>query len=359
MHRLLANPRIQSWAARIPLLREVARRDGAAIFDLLQGFAKTQSLLAVVELRILHRLMDGPMSATDLARSCGVPPESMAILLQAAAGIGLLRRRRSGDFALARKGAVLAGVPGLEEMIRHNRLLYRDLEDPVAFLRRETSPEIASFWPYVFGAGAASDPEIARRFSRLMADSQGLVAADTLATISLKGVRRLLDVGGGTGVFLTEVARRHASVRLALFDLPAVAPAARHRLAAAGLTERATVHEGSFHTDPLPRGADAVSLVRVLYDHEDATVRRLLDKIHEILPAGGRLVISEPMSGGTRPDTATDVYFAFYTRAMGTGRTRSQADIIALCAQAGFTDLKAHAPRRSFVTSVVSARKPG
>ena len=68
-------------------------------------------------------------------------------------------------------------------------------------------------------------------------------------------------------------------------------------------------------------------MVRVLYDHADATVDRLLAAIAHSLPPGGRLVVSEPMSGGARPDPVTDGYLAIYTLAMETGRTRTAADI--------------------------------
>ncbi len=79
----------------------------------------------------------------------------------------------------------------------------------------------------------------------------------------------------------------------------------------------------------LPQGADAISLVRVLYDHADDTVAPLLRAVHDALPPGGRVVVSEPMSGGDSPDPATDVYFSVYTLAMQTGRTRSAAEIAA------------------------------
>jgi demethylspheroidene O-methyltransferase len=117
------------------------------------------------------------------------------------------------------------------------------------------------------------------------------------------------------------------------------------------------VHPGSFRDDPLPEGADAISLVRVLYDHADATVAALLAKVHAALPPGGRLIVSEPMSGGARPDPATDVYFALYTLAMQTGRTRSAAEIAGLLRGAGFARVSVHAGFRPFVTSVVLATK--
>jgi demethylspheroidene O-methyltransferase len=146
-------------------------------------------------------------------------------------------------------------------------------------------------------------------------------------------------------------------MRLTLFDLPAVVPAATARFAAAGLSARTAIQPGSFRDQPLPRGADAISLVRVLYDHADDTVRALLAAAHAALPPGGRLIVSEPMSGGSAPDPATDVYFAVYTLAMGTGCTRSTAAISQLLQNAGFSDISTRWGFRPFVTSVVQARR--
>ncbi|MDO8884439.1 methyltransferase, partial [Pseudotabrizicola sp.] len=74
-------------------------------------------------------------------------------------------------------------------------------------------------------------------------------------------------------------------------------------------------------------------------------------------PPGGRVIISEPMSGGARPDPATDVYFAVYTLAMQTGRTRSAADIADLLAAAGFTAVRSLPGPRPYVTSAITAER--
>ena len=348
-NRLVAAPWFQTLCARVPGLRGIARREGAALFDLMQGFVQSQMLMALVELRVLHMLADGPATAQSLAARCAVPPERMLILLQAGAAMRLLRRR-GATFALARRGAAFLAVPGLADMVRHHDVLYSDLADPVAFIRGETQPALADFWPYVFGAKGAMDPDQTARYSRLMAESQHLVAQEALAHLSLKGARRLLDVGGGTGVFLRAVRARYPALELALFDLPDV-------VAQAALPEGIARHGGSFRTDPLPGGADVISLVRVLYDHSDATVRALLAKTHEALPPGGRVLIIEPMSGGMRPDPQTDVYFSVYTLAMQTGQTRSAARITELLSEAGFVDISKEMADRRFVTCSLQARK--
>lgn len=356
---LAARPGFQAWAARFPLTRRLVRREGAALFDLVAGFCHSQVLLAFVEFDLPGLLADGPRDTAALAAAARVPEARMQVLLQAAAALGLLKRRRGGRWRLTPRGAAVTAVPGLAGMIRHHPFLYRDLADPVAFLRGETAPELARFWPYVFGAGAAEDPETAARYSRLMAESQGLVAADTLDMVDLRGVRHLLDIGGGTGSFLIAAGRAAPDAGLTLIDLPAVAAQATERLRAAGLGDRARAVPGDFRTESLPGGADAISLIRVLYDHADDTVRDLVAKTFAALPPGGRLIVSEPMAGGARPERAGDAYFALYTLAMETGKARSQHEIAAILRAAGFADIRMPRPRRAFVTSVVEARKPG
>ncbi|MFW2542901.1 methyltransferase [Primorskyibacter sp. 2E107] len=335
----------------------MARRDGAAIFDILQGFVAAQVLGALVELGLLRRLLDAPLSAEDLAPELGTEVARLQALLQAGAALDLLRLRRDGRFTLARKGAAILGVPGLEDMIRHNRAFYQDMADPVALLRGARETNMARFWPYVFGQSGEIPADVSERYSDLMARSQVLVAEDTLRTVTFSGVRRLMDVGGGSGVFLGAVLRKYSSLKGVVFDLPGVQTMATATLTEAGLEGRTAFEAGSFRDRALPEGADAISLVRVLYDHDDNTVRDLLRKVHAALPPGGRLIISEPMSGGARPDRATDVYFAFYTMAMGTGCTRSAERIAELCCEAGFSDLHSPQPARPYITRVITAKR--
>lgn len=356
--RLAGAPWMQRIAMRVPGLRSIARAEGAALFDVMAGFVNAQVLMALVETRALEHLAEaGAARPEALAPRLGLDARRAQVLCQAGAALGLLQRRRDGAFALAPRGAAFLAVPGLGALVAHHRVLYRDLADPVAFLRGQTDPDLARFWPYVFGAAAAGDTSDAARYSDLMAQTQALVAEDTLAAVPLRGTRCLLDVGGGTGAFLAAVARAHPRLDLALFDLPAVLSGAEARFAALGLPGRVRLHPGSFRDDPLPRGADTISLVRVLYDHGDDTVLALLRAVHAALPPGGRLILSEPMSGGDRPDRATDVYFALYTLAMTTGRTRSPSEIGALLRSAGFGQIRALPPRRSYVTSVVTAHR--
>ena len=351
--RLALSPRFHKLAARVPGLRWKARREGEELFSILSGFVQSQALVALVEARALHFLASGPMETEDLSRRCAIQPAPLVVLLKAGAALKLLSQDRKGLWHLAPRGAAFLAVPGLEPMVRHHHVLYRDLSDPLAFFRGQTETELAGFWPYVFGPLAQEDAGLAARYSRLMAESQVLVAEDTMRLVSLTHCQHLLDVGGGTGAFLAEVARVYPRLTLSLFDMPAVLAAVP-----SALQDRLQLCPGDFRTDPFPQGADTISLIRVLYDHSDISVGALIAKVFNGLPSGGRILISEPMSGGDQPDPATDVYFAIYTLAMRTGRTRSATEIGRILGSAGFTDIRPRRGDRPYVTSVVTAKKP-
>lgn len=358
---VFASRTFQSFAARVPGLRRIARAEGEAIFDLVAGFVHSQVLLALVEMDVLRKVQGGPKSAEALARSCGLPADKMQVLLRAGAALRLLHLGRDGRFGLTLRGASVLSVPGLEAMILHHRAFYQDMADPVALLKGESETELSRFWPYVFGAAGAVDPKVTAQYSSLMADSQVLVAEDTLRMVDFSRFRRVLDIGGGTGAFLSALGAAFPKVERMLFDLPVVLDGLRQKVPLGKVStfpdSQIALHPGSFRDDPLPLGADCITLNRVLYDHSDSTVAGLLAKVHAALPESGVVVISEPMLAENAPNRATDAYFALYTLAMQTGRTRSAAEIGALLSAAGFRDIQILPGYRPFVTSVVTAQR--
>ncbi len=356
---LLRSARFRRLAATFPLTRPIARRQARAAFDLCAGFVYAQVLAACIELELLERLADGPRSIADVAAELELEPAAAERLLRAAAALGLLERRPPG-YGLGPLGAAIVGDPGIAAMIRHHRMLYRDLADPVALLRgRRPSTQLADYWAYAGGtaAEALTGARVAA-YTALMGASQPSVAAEVLDAYPFRRHRRLLDVGGGDGTFLAAVAERCPDLELVLLDLPAVAERARVRLGAAGLTRRIEVVGGDFMIDALPRGADLVSLVRIVHDHDDAVVLRLFESVREALPAGGTLLIAEPLAGARGAERVGDAYFGFYLLAMGQGRPRRFAELEDLLRRAGFTAIRQHRTRLPLLTGLVVARTP-
>ena len=135
-NRWLADPRFQRLAMRLPFVRRTARDAAARMFGMATGFVYTQTLTACVELGVIARLAAVPSSTRALAAASDVPEAAMQRLLAAAAALDLVTTLPEERWTLGRLGAALAANPGALAMIRHHRLLYADLGDPVALLRR-------------------------------------------------------------------------------------------------------------------------------------------------------------------------------------------------------------------------------
>jgi len=329
------------------LTRPVARRRAQALFDLSAGFIYSQITYACVTSGLLERLAAGPCDLAQLSHTVQLDAAATLRLVRAAAALDLAEPCPGDRFALGAEGAALLGAPGVTAMITHHALLYADLADPMALLRRGGGGgALAGYWPYA--GGEAPDPGAAAAYSGLMSDSQAMVAAQVLDAYPVRRHRRLMDVGGGQGTFLRAVAARAPRLELALFDLPPVADRARTAFAAESLTLDAV--GGSFFADPLPRGADIISLIRILHDHDDGPALSILKAVRAALPRGGTLLIGEPMAGERGAERMGDAYFGLYLLAMGSGRPRPAAEIVALCRAAGF----AQAGRRSTAIPMIA-----
>lgn len=354
--RLVASPRFQRWATAFPPTRPIARRQARRLFDLTAGFVYAQVLLACVQLRLFEMLAEGPREAAQLALDLDLPPDSCRRLLGAAVSLGLLERRAGGRFGLGLLGAAALGNPGVGAMVAHHPLLYADLADPVALLRRGRGTALAGYWPYASAGGRALGAEEVAPYSALMSASQPLVAGEILDAYPFARHRSLLDVGGGDGTFAAAVARRAPSLRVATFDLPAVADLARARFVDEGLAGRATAFGGDMFRDPLPAGHDVATLVRVIHDHDDGPALAILTAVRAALAPGGILVLAEPMAEAPGAAPVGDAYFAFYLLAMGSGRARTVAELSRLCADAGFSMCRPHHTRMPLTIGVLTAR---
>jgi len=357
--RLLASERFRRWAIRLPLTRWIARRRARRLFDLCAGFVYSQVLLACVRLGLFERLCDGPRRTEELAEQLSLAPEAAGRLLRAAASLRLVERRGGDRYGLGPLGAAMVGNPGIAAMVEHHPLLYRDLLDPVALLRGELRQgDLARYWGYARGSAPSElGAERVQAYSDLMAASQTLIADEVLEAWPLTGHHLLLDVGGGDGTFAAAAAERSPGLRVIVFDLPAVAERARRRLAERGLSQRSEVVEGDFFRDPLPAGADVISLVRVVHDHDDGRALELLRAVHGALPPHGVLLLAEPFAGTAGAEPIADAYFGFYLLAMGSGRARTPAELSRLLRQAGFAEPRQVPTRMPLQTGVIVARR--
>jgi demethylspheroidene O-methyltransferase len=391
---LLGSARFQSWAARVPIFRTVSRRYASAQFDLVAGFVYSQILAAFVETGLLEYLTVAPRRPEDIARFAKLDADATMRLLMAARALELAESPQNGVWTLGKAGAALSCNPGAIAMIRHHKLLYRDLADPVQLLtdNRQKQTALSAYWTYVSNPGTASNPRHPARdaglgfssegaeksqaphqvrgdesvesvglqkppnYSALMAATQPMVSAQIIEAYNFRQHRRMLDIGGGSGAFANAVAKAAPDLDLGIFDLPEVIAEAQKRLGEESPTS-ITFHPGSFKQSPLPGGFDLMTLVRICHDHDDADIQDLFVKIRRALPHDGKLLIIEPMADIASAPRMGDAYFGFYLWAMGSGRPRSAITYKQMLENAGFSAFKTVPTNLPIITSAILASK--
>lgn len=350
---LIRRPGFSDWASRSALLGWLVRRQARRVFDLMSGFVYTQTLMACEQLGWLEALSDTNRSVEQLAAMARLDLDRARLLVNAACAVGLMKWKGS-EICLTLMGHVIAQQAGLRALIRHHQLFYRDLMDPVELLRSpDPSTELRQFWRYVEqrGSGGELTPSAQAQtaeYSALMTATQDMIVSQVLASVRFEPTECLLDVGGGQGRFAAKIRAHHPGLQVHVFDLPGVATAPDCQ--PMGRTE------GDFFRDPFPQGFETVSLVRVLYDHPDDWVLRLLIKVQAYLaPRRGRLIVAEPMSAEGRQTPMSEAYFGFYLLAMRGGRPRSQAELAELLRRAGFAHVQPRATPLPMQCSVLEA----
>jgi len=343
--RLIADTRFQNRVAKIPFLKNIAKKRANQLFDVMAGFVYTQILLSCVRLNLFNLLKDGPLSLDEIKRVCALDVTPLKKLLDAAVSIELLEIRSKNRYGLGTLGAPMVGNTALSSMIEHHTVLYDDLRDPLRLLSGDIEiKKMEKFWPYVSpdqqDQEALKDKERVKSYSDLMSASLPLVADQVVDAYDFSQHECLLDVGGGQGTFLKHVFMNAPQLKRKLFDLPGVVNLAKDSFALTPDHQDIEVHGGDFFKDALPQGADLITLVRVIFDHDDERVKILLKSIFDALPAGGKLLVAEPMADTPDHPAMGHAYFGFYLLAMGRGRPRTMQEISHLASYAGFKGVK-------------------
>lgn len=269
------------------------------IWECALGFMDAQILLAAEELGVFAALADGPLTMPDIARRTGLERDPTMRLLTALCALELLRRLPDGSYANGpeAQGQLVPGKPGYIGTMFHH--LREDLY-PLWHYFKETLQERRPQWERAFPDRDAptvemySDPQALRAFMDGMHAITARAGREFAAAApELRGVRRLVDVGGASGAFAIALAGAFPGMEAVIVDLPQVRPIAADHVRRSGLDGRITFHAADFFHEPLPRGADAYSLGFILHDWTTRQGSYLLGQIAEAIAPGGLLIVGE------------------------------------------------------------------
>lgn len=224
-------------------------------------------------------------------------------MLRALASIGIFKEDAEGRFSLTPMGKLLGSdAPGSKRS-----------------LARMAGSEFYRSWGGLLSSvetgGAAFDKVYGKPFFHYMSmnpdrwriyDSAmtGVHDSETIPVLDaydFTPFKTIVDVGGGNGLALAAILRRHTEARGILFDLPAVAKRAQELVAGSGVSDRCGIVEGDFF-DSVPALGDAYLLRHVLHDWDDREAVAILKNCRDAMRPGGRvLVVETAIPSGNEP----------------------------------------------------------
>ena len=318
-------------------------------------FMKSRIILTAAELDIFTALAEGESSASEIASRKGLQEQATERILDSLVTFGLLNKA-GGRYSLTSSGQLLTAgnEQSILPMLHHMNHLWSNWSHLTRTVIEGDNP--------VREPVTSPSPERQEAFIRAMHVVGRDLAFEVADFYGPTPKRRLLDVGGGSGVYSIAFLRRNPELQSVIFDLPGVIPFAEEHIRAEGLEDRVDFVPGDFYQDPLPSGCDLALLSAIIHQNGRRENLELYGKIRKALEPGGILLIRDHIMDETRTKPAAGALFAINMLVnTAHGDTYTLAEVKSDLQQAGFEDIKPlRTGRDSFekMDCLVEAKKP-
>jgi (2Fe-2S) ferredoxin/SAM-dependent methyltransferase len=318
--------------------------------DRIRGFQESRVVLTALELDLFTAVGDG-VTAAEAAVRLGTDPRATEMLLNALVSLRLLVKQ-GGVFHNAPAPAryLTAGSPdNARPALLHTAHLWHRWSTLTGCVHTGTAvarDEIA-------GRGQDWTEAFIAAMHRNASERAPLV----VRAVGAENVRRMLDVGGGSGAYSIAFAHANPALRADILDLATVEPIARRHIQQAGVADRVEVRPGDLRSGPLGEGYDLVFISAICHMLSPEENLDLLRRCREALAPGGRVVIQDFI---LEPDKTAPRFAALFALNMlvGTrgGSSYSEPEYAGWLDEAGFREIR-HA-RLPGITGLMIGSRP-
>ncbi|MGE5849957.1 MAG: methyltransferase [Candidatus Methylomirabilota bacterium] len=320
-----------------------------AILEMATAFQRSRILLTAHELDLFTVLDDEPKSSADVAKTLGTDRRGTDRLMNALCSMALLEKR-DGRFSATPSASrfLVRGRPEFLAGLMHTVHLWETWSTLTDAVRQGGS--------VVSGAIEDRGEKWLRAFIAAMHWRGRQHAQEVMALLDLSGVSRVLDVGGGSGVYAMAFARAKPDITAVVFDLPSVVPMTQEYIAQEELADRVKTVAGDYEVHELGTGFDLVFLSAIIHGNSERGNRGLVRKCAGTLKPKGQLVVQDFIIDEDRMGPPFAVLFAL-NMLVGTesGDTYTESDVREWMQEAGLSGITRK--DTEFGTSLLTGRK--
>jgi predicted O-methyltransferase YrrM len=318
------------------------------------AFAADLFITAVSRFDFFNRLDRSPAGFAAICGSLGIKERPADVMLTLFKAYGLIYEKAkkfhlsdtARDYLTDKSGNNLASyVNSLQE-----RPACADMEKvlltgrPVNWAGARSGQE----W-----ARAMEDEAFAEAFTTGM-DSRGdYLARGLLHALDLSGCRRVLDIGGASGIYAITLLQKHPRLSGGIFEKPPVDKAAACSVRKHGMNDRIEVIAGDVFRDRLPAGYDTHLLSHVLHDWDFPEVRSILKNSYRSLQPGGKIIIHDAHINRRKTGPVSVAEYSVLLMFLSEGKCYSVKEMEDLLTETGFNNIevKPAAYNRSAITA--------
>lgn len=260
------------------------------LFALAGGYWASCALHAAVQTGVAAALAKGPASAQELAGRLELDLRGTGGLLAVLNALGLAQKK-DDEYELTPEAALLLAPDGPQSM--ENAVLH--LADMVADWSR-LAECVKSGLParrLSKGGGREASGLGGAHFYRAMRDIARRQASGLATRLGLETGQRLLDLGGGPGVYGHTFAEETPGLKVFVFDLPQAEEFFKQEAASHAPAEPPRFLAGDYRRDDLGGPYDVVWISQVLHGSGFETCAGLIKDAASALAPGGVLWVQE------------------------------------------------------------------
>ena len=280
-------------------------------FDGLQqqlwSFAAHRVITVAARSGMLTLLAQRDGSAEEVAAALELDPLATGKMLRALCALGLLRGDQ-GRFAVVDplRPHFTPGPDDLVPFIEHSHVMYeRWGENLETWLRGQ---------PWQSTQAVSPDPG---KFGAAMQAMGSFIAQKVVAALDLRGVERMLDIGGGFGHYARTFCRARSGLQATVVDRPEVVELGRQQVATSDLAGRVEFIGGDYLEVGYGQGYDLALLANVLHQESAERAADLVRRATKALTRDGRLVVLDFAIDDARQQQVLGALFAINMRSFG------------------------------------------
>jgi SAM-dependent methyltransferase len=260
------------------------------IESLLRIYLASAAVGTALELGLFWNLVDKPLSVEDLSQKFNIPNERCRSWLALLTELNLLGQQDEKYFpsSIADSAILKAYSPETWALLaQETRERYSVINNLHLNITHPNSLwEILGKKPPNYIALMKDSPKRAERFTRMLFELHQPLAEFLAKTLDLTDVKKIMDVGGGSGVVSLALLKQYANLRAVVVDIENVCVVGREIANETQEANRITYYGADFLQDDLPKGFDLILECDVGVFSEG-----LFQKFWNSMDKGGRLVI--------------------------------------------------------------------